>query len=68
MCIDKMNNREGNTPLHLAAADGNESAISLLIESGAKLDEMNTEEQTPVDTVPEHLFKLRQKFQQAKDQ
>ena len=41
----------GNTPLHLAAFDGNKAAVALLIDSGADINAKDESGTTPLASV-----------------
>jgi ankyrin repeat protein len=41
--------RNGDTPLHIAAAKGSNAAVQLLVDKGARLDARNKLGQTPLD-------------------
>jgi len=47
----KVANRDGNTPLHLAAFMCHQEVVDLLIEHGAQLDRKNNRGETPLDVV-----------------
>ncbi|HXR35327.1 MAG TPA: ankyrin repeat domain-containing protein, partial [Candidatus Binataceae bacterium] len=42
-------NKDGNTALHLAACEGGESTVKLLLAKGANVSAQNSSRDTPLD-------------------
>lgn len=54
-----LSNREGDTPLHLACEDENDSVAILLAQNGADLKRQNKNEKTPIDLVRQAELKRK---------
>ena len=45
---------KGNSPLHLAAKDGHDAIVSMLIAAGADIGDKNEDEETPLHVAAEN--------------
>lgn len=54
--------QEGNTPLHLACEDGNDSVAIYLVNKGASVEIQNRQEKTPLEMIKDSQLRRKLKM------